>query len=536
MKRLLLLITICVSSVSYQLYSQSCTPGVNFQDSTFGIYPDTIVNLPSATEYLFYSTDLNFMVPAQITADMDPTGNLVGSNINGYVVDAVLGLPAGLSYVCNNAGCSYAGGENGCANIYGTPLVGDTVCNITIEITVLAQTVFGPIQQTVDFDGYYIQVAGCLGSSESNLSVITCDSYNLNGQIYNMSGNYTQVLTNSNSVGCDSTINLDLTINNSSSNSNVISESITTCGSYTLNGQTYTTPGSYTQTLTNMQGCDSTIFLEINAIPNDNIIPICAVGTNNGMNRVVWEKPTTILIDSFYIYKESVQAGIYDLVGAKAYADSALFTDSNSDPSVQAYRYKISSVDTCGNESPLSQDHKTIHLTINQGVGSDWNLIWSHYEGFSFTTYEIYRGTNPSNMIFLTSIQNTLNSYTDQSAPAGNIYYQIVAVNPNGCNPAKSNDYSSSKSNIANTSETSSITELVSQVLVHPNPTSTSFTITSKNSINSSFKLMDIQGKVVLTGKIESTEETVDISKLSKGQYNLVFEDESISPISIIKN
>ena len=78
--------------------------------------------------------------------------------------------------------------------------------------------------------------------------------------------------------------------------------------------------------------------------------------------------------------------------------------------------------------------------------------------------------------------------------------------------------------------------ELNQQISIYPNPTSTSFTITSKNSINSSFKLMDIQGKVVLTGKIESTEETVDISKLSKGQYNLVFEDESISPISIIKN
>jgi len=80
------------------------------------------------------------------------------------------------------------------------------------------------------------------------------------------------------------------------------------------------------------------------------------------------------------------------------------------------------------------------------------------------------------------------------------------------------------------------IEELNQQISIYPNPTSTSFTITSKNSINSSFKLMDIQGKVVLTGKIESTEETVDISKLSKGQYNLVFEDESISPISIIKN
>ena len=80
------------------------------------------------------------------------------------------------------------------------------------------------------------------------------------------------------------------------------------------------------------------------------------------------------------------------------------------------------------------------------------------------------------------------------------------------------------------------LNELNQQISIYPNPTSTSFIISSESSINSSFKLFDIRGKVVLTGKIESTEETVDISKLSKGQYNLVFEDESISPISIIKN
>lgn len=75
-----------------------------------------------------------------------------------------------------------------------------------------------------------------------------------------------------------------------------------------------------------------------------------------------------------------------------------------------------------------------------------------------------------------------------------------------------------------------------SYVAVYPNPTYSSFTLATKDMINMNYTLVDIQGKVVLTGKIESTEETVDISKLSKGQYNLVFEDESINPISIIKN
>ena len=75
-----------------------------------------------------------------------------------------------------------------------------------------------------------------------------------------------------------------------------------------------------------------------------------------------------------------------------------------------------------------------------------------------------------------------------------------------------------------------------SYVAVYPNPTFNSFTLSAKDLTIMNYTLVDLQGKVVLKGKIESPEQTVDISKLSKGQYNLVFEDESISPISIIKN
>jgi len=75
-----------------------------------------------------------------------------------------------------------------------------------------------------------------------------------------------------------------------------------------------------------------------------------------------------------------------------------------------------------------------------------------------------------------------------------------------------------------------------SYVAVYPNPTYNSFTLSTKDMIHMNYTLVDIQGKVVLTGKIESIEQTVDISKLSNGPYNLVFEDENISPISIIKN
>ena len=47
----------------------------------------------------------------------------------------------------------------------------------------------------------------------SNDSVVSCDSYNWNGNVYTTSGIYVDTLTTIS--GCDSVVTLDLTINNS---------------------------------------------------------------------------------------------------------------------------------------------------------------------------------------------------------------------------------------------------------------------------------------------------------------------------------
>ena len=68
---------------------------------------------------------------------------------------------------------------------------------------------------------------------------------------YNSSGNYSFITTNSN--GCDSTANLSLTINSTSSSTTTINS----CVPITWNGQTYTSSGNYSYLTTNSNGCDS---------------------------------------------------------------------------------------------------------------------------------------------------------------------------------------------------------------------------------------------------------------------------------------
>jgi len=161
MKKLLLSLAIVTSSAA--VIAQSCSPNQVWADTVsggYGAYPDTIVNFPTATVNTFYSTDLNFLVPAQVTADLDPTGLFVGSTINYFTVDDVVGLPAELAYACNVASCQYNGGDNGCANVYGTPVVADVIYDITIQITANVQTILGAVSQGAEFTGYKIIVNG----------------------------------------------------------------------------------------------------------------------------------------------------------------------------------------------------------------------------------------------------------------------------------------------------------------------------------------------------------------------------------------
>ncbi len=173
MKKLLLSI-LAVASFSFVSNAQSCTPNPQYVDSTYGVWPDTTTNLPGATQNVFYSTNLDFAVPATVTQQLvgnDPALQIfVGSSINNFTVTSVDGLtPVNLQYVCSATNCAYSGGAHGCANLYGTPpQTGTFPLTINIDASV------GPLglSQTVSFSGYKV-VVGTAGIVEQLISPIT---------------------------------------------------------------------------------------------------------------------------------------------------------------------------------------------------------------------------------------------------------------------------------------------------------------------------------------------------------------------------
>jgi len=254
---------------------------------------------------------------------------------------------------------------------------------------------------------------------------------------------------------------------------------------------------------------------------------ICLTGVDSATNknRIIWEKPLQSGIDSFFVYKETNVANIYSKIGATDYLDSALFIDVNSNPSVQSERYKIAIFDSCGTVSPLSEPHKTIHLTINQGSGNSYNLIWSHYEGIPFASYNIYRGTSLNNLTLLTTIQSNLNSYTDLNPPLGNVLYQIEIVSPVICDPTKSMDFGSSRSNITDNNFGQLFSMIDNYFSLYPNPANDQITINTDESLmGKEYSILDQVGKLVSKGSLINANTTLSLNNFSNGMYTLQIE------------
>ena len=105
-------------------------------------------------------------------------------------------------------------------------------------------------------------------------NITTCDSYNWNGNSYSQSGTYYDSLQTSN--GCDSLSVLNLIINPSVFGQ----ENITTCNSFLWNGVIYSQTGNYNDTLQTSLGCDSIVTLNL-IINNSLFVNDSATACNN---------------------------------------------------------------------------------------------------------------------------------------------------------------------------------------------------------------------------------------------------------------
>ncbi len=182
------------------------------------------------------------------------------------------------SHVYSNSGtynvCSYI--TNSCG--VDTICTSVNVCVPTFESQNI--TLCNGLGYTVGSNTYYVNgvysdtltsVFGCDSIIETNLTVLPTnsisqsisicsgESFTVGTSVYVTNGIYSDTLINAS--GCDSIVETNLTVLPASA----FAQTINLCfgESYTINGNTYSSSGSYSDTLTNYLGCDSIVTTQL---------------------------------------------------------------------------------------------------------------------------------------------------------------------------------------------------------------------------------------------------------------------------------
>jgi photosystem II stability/assembly factor-like uncharacterized protein len=225
-------------------------------------------------------------------------------------------------------------------------------------------------------------------------------------------------------------------------------------------------------------------------------ICLVSVDEETGKNMVIWEKTPDAGIAAYNVYRETNVKNVYELLATIPYDSLSVFVDMTSKPKNKAHLYKISVVDTCGNESQKSLYHKTLFLQYGgsvEGVIMNWGEYEIEGEGneIDFESYIIYRGSDSTKLQPIDTVSASLDQYTDTDpdALAGRRYYRIAGVKSEACDPANllskkagTGPYSHSLSNLEdNRLQGSGVNDLLDseyQLRVYPNPFSQKTKIT----------------------------------------------------------
>ncbi len=430
------------------------------------------------------SQSVSFSKPAGYSASANCVGGLsvsLGSNqstCSGTFVTlnpSVSGGTPNYTYAW-----SYTGTSLSCNNCQNPTATITQTSTYTVTVTdANSATASASVSYTVGSGNYQVTANGpttfCQGGSVVLNAGSGYTSYhwsnNATSSTITVTQSATYSVTVTNSSGCTFTgsqlvtvntptiTNYQITANGATSFCNGGSVVLNAGGSFTSyswsNGSTSQTitvsqTGTYSVTVHGTDGCiyNDNQSVNTNTTFTGQTVCIVSVDQATGKNTVVWEKTGGLGIDSFKVYRETSITGVYQLIRQQPFGNFSTYTDGQSNPQQSSDRYVVTVVDACG-ESPYSAAHRTIHLTSNVGINNEVNLIWNAYEGFTYPSFNIYRGSSLLNMQLLTQVSSGTFSYTDLIPPAPPLYYEIEVVNPQGCVPtAKTDDYSSSLSNI----------------------------------------------------------------------------------------
>jgi hypothetical protein len=241
--------------------------------------------------------------------------------------------------------------------------------------------------------------------------------------------------------------------------------------------------------------------------------PCVATVSPDYKNLVAWEKTPYVGTASYNIFREIDPnfPDSFEFIANIPVGQWSYYKDNLSNPRWRSYKYKISSLDTCGNESGPSFYFKTLHLQLSTDIDTTYfTLVWQNYIGKEFTHYIVFKGTSPDELYPVDSIPWNAENLTWTDYDVSEHYYYGIGVRlPGICAPtvgggkkADSGPYSHSMSNIEdNRFQTSIKNEDVREIMTYPNPFKdwTQIYFENPNRNDYQLKVTDMSGKIVRT-------------------------------------
>ena len=185
MKKSLLFTLLFSLSLTVLAQQSPCVPDASLQDSTFGLWPDTIQNLPIAQLDTYYEEHIQIKTPATVGEvmgdpyEIDVLGfpvNIAPLEIDSIKLVGVNGLPSVMSTYLSNSDSVFMGNDIACVTLFGTPgvdelgthdisLIIDGWINVSVIGTVSLYEQLGDYET---IDGYRLVVQSEMVSINEN--------------------------------------------------------------------------------------------------------------------------------------------------------------------------------------------------------------------------------------------------------------------------------------------------------------------------------------------------------------------------------
>jgi hypothetical protein len=544
------------------------SPSGNYSWSTSGVYNDTIIN-NSGCDSLF---TINLTINNQT------------SSIQTFVECNTYTWIDGNTYTSNNNSATHV-------------LTNSVGCDSTITLNLTINNSNNGIDQQIAC-GSYTWIDGNTYTSNNNTAIhtlqntsgcdsivnlnlivnqpttgtdvqVSCNAYTWIDGITYTANNSVATYTVQNSLGCDSLITLDLTINNS----NNIIDYQTACNSFTwINGNTYTTSNNTASVIyQNASGCDSVVSLDLTISYSQNVID-----QQTACNSYTWIDGNT------YTSSNSVATHV---LNSSTGCDSTItlnltINNSSSGTDTQTACDSFNWIDgntysSSNNSATYSATNSngcdslvTLNLTIiNSPTRTDTKTACVEYTWIDGNTYTSSNNTAifyiPNNgacdsIISLNLTLNEVNIDVQNSSPilianSSNSSYQWIDCN-NG-NQSVLGEYNQSftatingsyaviitDNNCSDTSICYAVSELGIDnkntndlIKVYPNPTYSLITI-EVLSAGSNFEIQNALGQVVKKGTLINKKSIINIDDLSAGVYMLKIDELIFQQVRIVK-